>query len=108
MSHYEREPRVDPGPRRRPSPAATHDDELDPNTLLFGDDDHQPGPPLSRSERRQAESKAVNHRRNRRSRRVFIVMAVVIVLVVGITAAVVVPKLSDWFGTPDYAGSGTG
>lgn len=109
MSHYEREPGVELDPRHRPRPTPAQDIEPDPHSLLFGQDDaHDAGVPMTRADRRLAERTRASNRRNRRGQRVFIVLAIVIVLAAGIAAAVVVPKLSDWFGTPDYSGAGTG
>jgi UPF0755 protein len=88
--------------------------ESDPSDLLFGPDDEDyagegtsPGSrPRPRSGRRPSGSARSRRRQRSRSRRIVLIVAVLIILVVGVTAAVLVPKIQDWISTPDY-GSGS-
>jgi len=83
--------------------------DYDPHSLLFGDDlsehgDDRPTP----GGRHSRVDHARSHQRRRRGRRALWILTIVGVLVVGVSAWLIVPKVTALVNPPDYSGSGTG
>jgi UPF0755 protein len=91
--------------REHESPTSESGD-LDPRSLLFGDDEDDADLPLPRAswaDRRRSEH--AHRLRLHRRGRLFVVLAALIVAAVG---WLVVPRVVAYFRVPDYAGAGAG
>jgi UPF0755 protein len=89
------------------------DSELhpDPHSFLFDPDDDEPAPPVRGRHARldpRHDDAATSRRRRRRGRGLLWGLCVLGVLLVGVSAAVIVPKVSSLVSPPDFSGSGTG
>ena len=96
--------------RERESLAQQGYGDSDPHSLLFGDDhgdystEYGEEPVrMTRADRRR--SSEAHRKRHRRRGRFFVLLTIVIVAAV---AVFVVPRVIDYFSTPDYSGTGTG
>lgn len=84
--------------------------DYDPHSLLFGDDsspDHGYDRPTPGGRHSRVDH-ARSHQRRRRSKRALWILSIVAVLVVGISAWLIVPKVTALVNPPDYSGWGTG
>lgn len=101
--------------------------EHDPHSLLFGPDDgdlydeqepwHEmdqetatgaPGELATLAGGRSSRRAEARRRRAAHTRRILLVLGAVVVVVAAVSVWVVVPKVSDLFGSSDYSGAGTG
>lgn len=83
----------------------------DPHSFLFDPDDDESAPPARGRHARMDpphDDLVERRRRRRRGRGLLWGLCVLGVLLVGVSAAVIVPKVSSLVSPPNYSGSGTG